>query len=514
MADFVFPDSDIDSARSLLNLLGSFWATTYQSRSQVLSYAGARGQVEQQTERDLLELLATKSRYTVPIFHKDNWFALRLLESERNDAQTTLLRYDDPDVAAFFDGNFQFDVPRERDFFAFPAPAELKDAPLIFNRLTSPSVSLTKGVDFVLDRVSKAVIFREDPFTNDKIAKQPIFQGGEVVDQEALVWVFMGDFDFDYVFEQFAYAIGLRLQSSSGYRDIMNAIYDALTGGTALAQVMLGFQAMTGIALVQEPVEVVEVIDVDARNTLVITDKNVYKFRLNATVIVEVGQTVAAGDPLIDGLELIELNTGIATSPLDALAIGEGILKVGFFGDLVFESIDTPLEVIEAVDNPSGFTFVSWSLGGFSMDVDKFFADMHAEGVTRNLTLAMLLDERTNKVGQPTAFNLPSTINPLEFLVANMLRNNAFVVRVKVSQTLPMSAGLHNIRQLRKIIPPHTTLLLVLELTPESESVTLDNVSESPSPFTAMEPVTEEIPATTFVDDSRIAIRVISEACQ
>lgn len=512
MADFVFPSSDLDRPRQLLALLGSFWAGTYEGQDQVLSFSGSRGRIAQQTERDLLELIASVGRMDIQVFHKDNWYLHKILKSERNDAQTSLLKYDDPDVTAVYDSSFQYDVPRNRILSAYPLPSNLKQVFLVMNRITSPSASLTHGVDFILDETSNALIFREDPFDNPKFARRIIFEDGAANDEELALWLFMGDFDLERVFEQFAYVIGLRLESSESYRDLMNAIFDALVGGTARAQLSLAVQAMTGIPLVQDAQETVELVDRDTMNIVVVTDKNTYKYPLSANVIVAVGDELEAGDPITDGLQIIELNDGVTPSDLAAVTLGRGILATGYFGDLSFENEDVTL-VVDS-DHPSGFTFVSFRLGGFELDVEKFFDDLHNNGVMAGQTLAMLLDERTNKVGQPTAFNLPETINPLEFLIENVLRNNTFIVKVAAGQVAETGAGLDSLRHLRRIIPPHTAMISIIELTMNKESVTLDNVDDTAlSLFFAMEPLTESVgPAS--VKETGLTFRKVSESCQ
>lgn len=514
MADLIFPANDLDRPKKLLDTLGSFWASLYQSREQVLSYVESRAAIEKQSERSMCEAIAAVSRFDVPIFDKDNWRLLTLKESERNDAQTSLLKYDDPDVAAFYNGSHLYDRPLERDASAFPRPSGLVHAPMIFNRITSPSLSLTHGIDFIIDESDDAVVFRTNPFDNPLVATRPIFDdAGNQVDREAALWLFMSDLDFDRVFEQFGYVLGLKLKSSKGFRDVMNAIFDSIVGATAMRQVQLAFEAMTGIKLVQNTVETVELVDRDQDNEIVVTDKEVYKFSRGSGVLVTVGDTVTGGDSLTDDLQIIEFNDGDLPASLAALTMGKGFLAAGFLDDLVFENKDVPLEVTEAADHPSGFTFVKFGLGGFAMDVEKFFDDLHANGVEEGQTLAMLLDQRTNKTGQPTAFNLPDTINPLQFLVENVLRNNAFVVRVKVSQQLPAGVGLHNVRMLRKIIPPHKAMLLVVELVAGTESVTLSNVNETPATFVAMEPLVESV-GSSFVMEDKITVRLISETCQ
>ncbi len=534
MAYYAFPHTIYDQPRNLLAVLGSWWADDYAGRNQVESLVRGKSQVEQQTMLDLMELLASLSRFTVPIYHTDNWYPLYLKASERNDAATSLLKYDE---GAAYDAGHYYDVPPRRPYHAFPKPDDMVDAPLVMNRFTDPTLTQNAGVDYVV--TDDAIIFRDNPFDDARVAQRTIYQAGVAVDTEALLWVYRGQFDWDTIYRQFGYVISARLESSQGYRDLMNAVYDSMVGGTTTADLLRGFSAMTGVPLVQEAQETVVDIVADTENLIIITDLTVYKFGLEATPIVEVGETVVRGQALTDALRFHEFNCGVTPTNLQALALGEGLLSTCFYADLIFENRDVPLVVEE--EDPSGYTKVTFGVGGFPLDVDQFFDDLHARGVEeanraidecetdistvrypasdcdeseyvgRRGTLAHLLDLRAEQVGEPKASHLPTTINPLQFLIENVLRNNAFLVRIKASSTGSGGVGLHNVRLLRKVAPPHTAMLLVVDLTAAKDSVTVNNINEQISTFVGMEPLADTI---DMVSDSRVTIRVINGTCQ
>jgi hypothetical protein len=167
----------------------------------------------------------------------------------------------------------------------------------------------------------------------------------------------------------------------------------------------------------------------------------------------------------------------------------------------------------------AGYTKISWDLGGFPFDIVKFWEDVHASGVAANETLAMLLDVRPNPVGQPTAASLPTTINPLQFLTDNILRNNAYVVKVKPGSQLAGQLAFVPVDQLRKIQPPHTLMLLIVELAYADSPVIMEGpgtdlapgYEESVSGFPIMT-ISESLdPATYIVED--IAGKSISGRC-
>ena len=88
MTVFRYPQNDFDDPERLLGLLGSFWASSYQGNSLLEDLAGTVGQMAQQSHLQFLELLCSISRIDVPIFHQDNWYGLRILESELNTDQS------------------------------------------------------------------------------------------------------------------------------------------------------------------------------------------------------------------------------------------------------------------------------------------------------------------------------------------------------------------------------------------------------------------------------------------
>ena len=535
MADYIYPSTDYDRAKNLLALLGTFWYELYEGRSQVLSIAAAKGQVENQTLTDLLAAADALAYRSCPLYHVDNWYLLRLLKSQRNMLGVTQTYYDGSQQ---FDSGQSFDTPPPNARFAFPAPDDLREIKQVFNRFTEPSLCWAPGVDFTL--ATGSISFLVDPFLDPRIAKRAVYQDGDVVDEEAVLWVFKGQFDFDTLYRQYGYVLNLRFRSGQAYRRLLTTFFDSIVGGTTALPLLLATSAITGIPVVQEPTETVTTIDTDARGLLIATDQHVYRFPSVALPTVAVGDTVRAGQSLTDALTIMELNRGTIPDDVRALAMGKGFLAACYYGDLIFENKEVPLEVDES--HPSGFTYVKFGLGGFPLDVARFFDELHDRGIAesqkpidacqptdtvfipgdecageglpnqriRRGTLAHLLDRRAEPVGEPTAASLPRTINPLQFLVANVLRNNTTLIRVKAASLGSDSLGLHASTHFRKIVPPHTAVILIVELTPHSDSVTVDMLAESLTMFKGMS-VADNL--TELVTDS-CRPRIISGTCQ
>lgn len=483
MALYRFPQNDFDKPDVLLNVLGSFWATTYQGNSLLEDLTSVAGQMAQQTYVQFLELINSISRADVPLYHQDNWYSLTIRQSQINTASSRIAKYTTPSAYVYTNpAELNYGVPTTLgQYYTIAKPADLVGVRAVFNRLVDPSVELIADVDYWI--TATEIVFRDNPFANAKIAKREILNNvGEVVDFELVLWLYRGQWDWKYVYEQFGYALRLQLQTSEGYKQFINAIFDAFNAGTAIRHQQLALAAAFGVPLVVETTETVETVVADARHLNIVTDQHVYQFPLGTTAIVTPGQVLQAGDPLTDLLQVFELNRGIPVD-ISALTVGPGILAWGFYGDITFGNAEVPVNVELDVD---GYTKVSWELGGFPYDVEKFWDDVHAAGVAKSQTLAMLLDVRPNPVGQPTAANLPSEINPLNFLTQNLLRNNAAIVKVKPGSQLGRRLAFVPVEQFRKIQPPQSVLIFVVELAHQDDPVIME------APGTELQPGYDE----------------------
>jgi hypothetical protein len=475
---YLFPADVFDSPTALLAAVGTFWLNTYQGRLPVMALLHARAQLEAQNYLDLLRLIASMSRFTVPVFRRENWYLLRLQESQLNRTAANLAQFDGTYA---FDGTLLWGVPAASGLNTWAAPGNLAGVKLAMNRITDASLTLVHGVDFVLDPASQSVTFRDNPFDNPLVPVRDVVDDNQVVDREAALWLYAGEFDLDTVYQQFGYALGLKLASSDGYRDLVNALFDGLVDGGTQLSVDRVFAAVAGVPLARASGEVVEHVLVDDRYLWVITDQNAYRFDKRVDVLVAPGDVLALGQGMTDVMRVYEFGSGQVPGELTSLAVPRGHLAWGYFHDLNFANEVVPLVVEEGVQ---GYTKVSFAVGGFPGDVERFWDDVHARGVAAGQTLAMLMDQRPADARdtQPTALALPATVNPMGFLVQNVFRNNLWVVRLKPSLFGDGALGLQNLSALRKVIPAHTAVLVVVQLAVADDPVILDAPGDATRP--------------------------------
>jgi len=518
MAKYTYPTSELDNASKLLSTIGSYWSTTYLGMDFLSDVLKAKANLTAQTWVNFMELIASISRFTVPVFHHENWYPVVVKESEINNFDALIADYKTGTSNAYeSSGNLNYGESLILDdYYAVSIPSNLVTVKNVLNGIANPSVIWSSDVDYWMPKEG-VLIFRENPFTNDLFPIKDIYVDGQITDRECILWVYSGEWDYDDVYKQFGYALELYMESSEGYLEIVNATLDAFTGGTKAKDLQYAWSAITGVPLTLTEVETVELIKDDIRSTIIVTDKNVYRFPLGSTVIVAAGDKVYAGDSLVDTLQIYEFVRGSVPSSLTGLVMGPGFLSMGFFSDLTFENKDdVPITVEEDVD---GYTKISWSLGGFIEDVNKFWKDVHDKGVKEGKTLAMYMDIRENPTDQPTALNLPKTVNPLEFLSENFLRYNTFLVKINMGYLGKNKLPAIPAATLRKIIPPQTAMIVLVELVHKDDPILMDGPGDSFKPgveealagMPCMTP-TESIAGTIFQETVRVVL--MSGHCQ
>lgn len=425
---YTFPTT-IDNPQRIIDLLGSYWPVTYGGDDLVIAYAKAVNQAEQELFQNVVELQDSVSRYTCPVFNTTLWYNLVIKQSEMGPG------------------------------FSFPIPSDFKEAHYGANGILTPTVMYTQGVDFLLDTTNELINFTTDPFADPLNTTKPVIVGNVVTDYTISLWFFRAGIDNDWLHQQFGYVIPLNLMSSQRYKDAINAVFSAYTSAISYNDIGLLLEAITDTPRVLSDGETVQLIAADAVQRLIATDKNVYKFSLVANPIVVIGQVVNKGDQLVDTVAIYEPTFGSAP-PLASVTLGAGFLDPSIAGPLTFNNALTALNVTL---NVSGFTKVDWALGGAGADVTNFFNILHSKGVANGATLANYMDNRPQpQPTQPTAANLPATINPMQFLYQNAFRANAWTIVLKTAGFGPDALGTSLLYLLRNMIPPHNAAITIV----------------------------------------------------
>jgi len=517
--------------QGLLNTLGSFWMYYFGDRDLLRDHFRSLGHEQGQLYLDYLNAVAATSRFDTEVFRREDWYLLILRQSDR-DAITNVYGQAGLEYGAgrvYGEAQMEealFPIPDNEPYFGTLAEAQYT----LYNRVVYPSKTWAAGVDYEIDRDRKVIRFREDPFDSDYVAKRSVYdESGEVVDVEASVWIYGGEFDIETVWKRWGFVVAEQLRSSENYKNFVNALWDGYVFGPSASAFSGLASAVLGIPIVLESREVVEDIVPSASQLLITTDKHAYKFSPNANPIVEIGDTVLGGEQLVDALRVIDLSSGARDySDIPGLTFSDSFLSGGYFSTLTFENKQVDVEYLGVDDDNKAV--VIFQIGGFPGDIDSFWERAQTLGkASGKETLAELLDTRANPVGQPLPEFLPATINPLEFVIENILKNNLTIVKVRANAIGSDAPGLNLFKYLRNIIMPHTTFIVFVEISADTDTIDLSQVGdeevagveEETTRFGGVVPDVEEIlpraeaPAgSASYEDVVVRVYRVSEVCK
>lgn len=514
MADYVYPRRDLDRADVLPTYLGAFWSQVYDDQAFVRSYAYWCAQLAAQAEQNLAEAVASVGRFTLPVWHTEQQYQAVLVESSLMDDALHAPRYGENGLA-YGDPRLLYGRALTRRFYRFPLPSGLREAPLIVNRLTSPSLVWCEGIDYRLDWTERLIEFRDNPFEYAFSYNNVYDADGELTDRELSLWLLRPKFDADFVYEHHGYPLRTRLESSENYKRFVNVSWDAIVLGSRRATVEEFLSAVADSPVAAGDETVLHVAR-DARNQLVVTDKNVYRLPFAATLVVSEGDELTAGQFLSGAVAIYELHRGAMPDELRSLTLGRGFLAFDALEGVTFQNKETAL----LVDETGSLTHVSFELGGWPTDVELFWQTLQERGEQTGQTLAHLLDQRPSPLGEPEARHLPETINPLEFLVTNVLRFHAAVVVLRPAQFGEKPLSLALLRDLKRHLPPHTALFVIAELAGYEDIITMESAGdenatgyeETAQPF-ASPPSTQETIDGTVMISEEASLRYVDGVC-
>lgn len=434
---FSYPVDQLDKPDLYTLLLGSYWSEQYEGRDFLQSLFNSRAINERQTYSTATDAQNSISRQLVPVLQTRDWYNITLLKSEK---------------IVSVDGRA----------CAYPCPEELQSAPILANGIINPSIILVENIEFYIDKENSRIVFLDDPFFDYSFIPVPELDSeGNIIDYKLDLYINKAGFDKDYIYKHIGHVVDIKLASSQQYKLLINAILDAVTGGTSYFDIANIVGIVCDVPIIKNDNEIIEVITEDANNKLVITDKNVYKFNKNVNTIVELNQIMQAGDQLVDSVEIynsLKKSPEALPSWLQSIIINNSYLLPAINGPLTFLNVDVPI----SVTTESSYTKLTWSIEGNASEVANFFDLLHQRGIAEDQTIAMLLDLRLQPQStQPTAASLPSTINPAKFILDNMLRDGVIIVYTNSDSYGSNALNLNNLNILRKLLPPHLSIIFM-----------------------------------------------------
>lgn len=486
---------EVERGHQIFSVIDSFWLELHSNKAMFRAYGRGLGNFLAQRYIDFLHIYNTLDRKRMPVGRPLLWKRLTFTESELLESKANILRYGDGavygintgDVSMYIYGGFD-----GRNSHALDADADWLASSVLTNTPINASVSLVHGTDFWFDREQSSIVFRSNPFDNDKMPIVNIRDSSSAVtDREITLWAFNSFEDMHDIDNQLGALLGVHAKSSGQYRDMLNAAIDSFVDGPTQLHMMELLCNYVGIECVKNAEETVEEIQNDNTNLYIVTDKQVYVFSSKATPVVSVGDVVRRGDVLADTIVIYKDISDFYQ--LGGLTVSKAFGKV-LSSPIAFYNEYNATEVTTVGDK----TKVSVALHGSSSVIKEFWDNVHARGLETS-TLAELLDLRSEPETQPTLADLPKQLNPFDLLI-NELRGNFAIVKIKADAILSDVSLIPISVLARKCLPPRCLVLIMVEYVFDFDYYVLDDVPGDTQPGT-----TEEIDVSigsALTDDS------------
>ncbi len=430
--------------------LGSFWRD-YLADGDLLRFQ-TWAELQQHADVYLRSLAAEAngSIQTLQPFVERQWRLIRLLESALTQ-EPNKVQYGPGRI--YGDGLVYGQISDHS--YTWRLPEEIREVGIVLDDIVAPAhVYDVSNCSF--DPVTRVLSFVRNPF--DDLEPETVYDAsGSAIDRQVLLWARNTLEDHGLPFLRYGAVLGLAAPvggSDQQYCDVLRATWSILAQGPSLGALRAGFLASTGTPLCSGN-ETVELVATDDQHLCVVTDRTVYRGHLGATALVAVGDHLVAGQELFGTVRVYEFGTGAAKpwSLLPGLPLGRNLADTN--GDLMFPNAD---ETWVTVSGDVRFTVL-----GADADVAAFWAGVAERAVAAGTTLTALVGAAG------------TAVNPMRFVIENLLGSNLIVVTLKPNQFQGFYNGF--LGRVRTLIPAGTLLLVVTELQATNDTLYLDGAS-------------------------------------
>ena len=489
---FTYPKTDLDRSEVVRSLLGGYWNEVYEGKDQVADIVDARINLWQDAVEVWNEAVNSKSRFTISPLKTKSWTYFSIIKGKGVATESSFGGGGSYGASAISYGATKG--------IAWALPDGIKGVSQIYNRISSPSASLFEGVDYTINKLTGQIVFVRDPFINSKFATRDVIVDG-VTDQEMALWLYRPKIDQRSVQQIFGLPIGLDGESDEYYKNFVNTVYDSLILGMSYGRMasLFGHALHSPVSHEEETVERIH----DVVRKVIITDKNVYQLPYKASASVSVGDSLIAGDSLSNALSIKELQRNTDITDISAITLPKGFIDNGFAYDLSFINENTT----PTISTLNGATDFRFKVGGHPFDVDRFWDEVHSRGLAKGNTIAQGLDQRIEKFGEPDKESLPSIINPLRFLIDEIIPGSITLVTIKVEG---IGVKLPRLDIVPDLLALGNGVLFIFEA-PLAIDSSFDVQSSNESSYTGAEPLTEY--DTFDLLNSVVTVKSISSQC-
>ena len=496
----------IGDGDTLFQWLGTLWTGLYEDSPYLRRCQGAKALASAQTHLDALECYALNGRHTVPVHHRRRWYPVTVRMSERDTGPASALKLGmapapvlgaQPQASVYPTG-LVFKLGGSvtyADVVTYPAPFDLKAAAVAVDNIATPKVMLVRDKDFTI-RDGTIVLRRDrDPFVDPAFVQTQ----GQGDDMEAVLWFTDAFVDRGHVQDYLGSVFGIAADSTDYDKAVLNAAWDMITAGPTLNRLTAAICALFGVP-VTGGAEVVSEVFTQAGSTVIATDVNVYTVPGNAVLnpAVTVGAALPEATPLTMAVNIytrLHDPTSAWTRehyPELHQDIPAVTLPKSFFAADLEHGFAVNWELVPiyyAGDDGNGNPKLWFPMEGKAADLAKFWNEVwrrcENDGVSLRTCFAGHIDDTvTSRPGQIWGY-----IEPLDFMLRNLIAANSVFVAVDVEQLEPGMRGRITpalLGLITEALPASTRLFLVEHRHAPEETMALDSVPDTATHYASL----------------------------
>ena len=279
---------------TLMNWLGVFWDQIYQDPDFMLRLQQGQGLLAAQLYLDFLENMELLNRNNVPVLHRERWKPVIIKQSAADTGDAAVLTVGDSRniVAGPQENNAMIpgstlavgSTAALAGVVSYPLSDIMDIITSISDNIIMPGTVLVNGVDFSVSQ--NTIMFRreKDPFLTATFPQRQIVNADGTTDLEIVLWCSDVLIDKDYLYDHSGYILGIKTQSTSFHKNLLNRVWDMVNFGAQFNLLQSCLGAMMGEPTILNETETVELIINDNITQQVVTDKEVYTLSIAATL--------------------------------------------------------------------------------------------------------------------------------------------------------------------------------------------------------------------------------------
>lgn len=425
---------DFTDQDGVLRFLSPFWTRSFPDKGFSRGMASTHAAMTLQVHQDSVEFINSASIETAPLYHREIFVPVRLLESSGSIGPLPIaygegiLYGDQPAGTIYREGDiFEYGgAERRASFYYWSLPSGIHSiGPTLLDRLSVAGNALVEGQDFVSPD-GEIVAFPTNPFSDPRFTPRAVTLPDGSETREITLWATNVWVDQNLIYRKFASPFTATKTSSEDLRRFVTALMRLYCGGPSILSLDSFVAACAGQPVSEGEGEIIESIESFGGESLVITDQNVYRVPSGVALRgrISAGTELIKGEPLTTVTQVDDLLsdptwwTGLVGMTLRPSMQSDGA------GALFFPNS-------QEIAIGGGSASVRFPVLGDPTALESFWSRVDSHGGLGDYLWLKngVVDENGHQ-----DYSSGTLVNPMQFLVEDLLGNAVIAVRVGIDR--------------------------------------------------------------------------------